>query len=392
MKINHKPLHVPDSNKLKSVQELCDIDQPYMSDDYADELFMKAMKEIINWHSEKNNFYRKLLNINDFETSSLKEIADLQKLPYIHANFFKTHEIPTISKEEVAITLTSSGTTGQKSQMFFDEWSINSARRMVDFVYDYYGWYNPDKKTNYIVSNYEPEPGSTRGTTNTSIFLTHYAPANDIFYLLRSNGRGGHEFDIFGAIEKLKDYEKQGIPVRMIGFPSFMYFVIKQMIDLGIKPLQLSKESLIFTAGGWKGYADQQISKKDFASIVEKQLGIPQNRCRDGYGSVEHSVPYIECSQHNLHIPVWSRAFIRDTKTLEVIGNGNPGFLCFVTPYITSVPAISVMMGDLATIHDPEKCLCGLKTPFIEILGRAGVSKNKSCAVSASELLKKESV
>lgn len=385
-------LKVPNRESLSKVQELCDIEEPYIHSKRMDQLFEEAMKQSISWHAERNPFYAKLLELNKFDIEKAQGIIDLQKLPFIHANFFKTHEVPTVSKEEVAITLTSSGTTGQKSQMFFDDWSINSGRRMVDFVYDYFGWNTPDVPTNYMVSNYEPETGSTRGTTNTSKFLTHYAPANDLFYLLRSNGLGGHEFDAFGAIEKLKAYEKQGLPVRVVGFPSFFYFVIKKMMDLGIPPLKLSEESLIFTAGGWKGYADQQISKADFAVLVEKQLGIPKERCRDGYGSVEHSVPYIECSQHHLHVPIWSRAFIRDTKTLEVLGNNQAGFLCFLTPYITSVPAISVMMGDLAKIHAPEECSCGIETPFIEILGRAGVSKNKSCAVSASELLKKESV
>ncbi len=385
-------LCVPDFQALSKVQELCEIPQPYEQSAMMDSFFLEAMKQSVDWHQSRNPFYTKLLKINSIDSNDLNSIEDLQKLPYIHANFFKTHVVPTVSKEDVAITLTSSGTTGQKSQMFFDDWSIYSGRRMVDFVYDYYGWNTPDVKTNYIVSNYEPEVGSTRGTTNTSKFLTHYAPASDMFYLLRSNGRGGHEFDAFGAIEKLKKYEKEGLPVRVVGFPSFFYFVIKQMMDLGLPPLKLNPKSLVFTAGGWKGYADQQISKADFANLVEQQLGIPEQQCRDGYGSVEHSVPYIECPKHHLHVPIWSRAFIRDTKTHEVLGYNKPGFLCFVTPYITSVPAISVMMGDLAMLHPAEECSCGLKTPFIEILGRAGVSKNKSCAVSASELLKKENV
>lgn len=392
MSKNHKKLVVPNKTALSKVQELCDISQPYLQSEEMDLLFLEAMKQSIEWHRTQNPFYENLLQLNQFQSDDLKSLEDLHKIPYIHANFFKTHEVPTISKEEVTIILTSSGTTGQKSQMFFDDWSINSGRRMVDFVYDYYGWNTPDIKTNYIVSNYEPEPGSTRGTTNTSKFLTHYAPANDMFYLLRSNGRGGHEFDAFGAIEKLKKYESDGLPVRVVGFPSFFYFVIKQMMDLGIPPLKLSPDSLIFSAGGWKGYANQQISKADFAALIERQLGIPQYQCRDGYGSVEHSVPYIECSYHQLHVPIWSRAFIRDPKTLEVLGYNKPGFMCFVSPYITSVPAISVMMGDLAMMHPPEECKCGLKTPFIEILGRAGISKNKSCAVSASELLRKEKV
>lgn len=392
MSENNKELKVPDHSALSKVQDLCDIPQPYLQSEEMDTLFLDAMKQSVDWHKSRNPFYDKLLKLNQIQSEDLKNLEDLQRLPFIHANFFKTHEVPTVSKKDVAITLTSSGTTGQKSQMFFDEWSINSGRRMVDFVYDYYGWNTPETKTNYIVSNYEPEPDSTRGTTNTSKFLTHYAPANDMFYLLRSNGRGGHEFDAFGAIEKLKKYEKDALPVRVVGFPSFFYFVIKLMMDLGIPPLKLNPKSLVFTAGGWKGYADQQISKADFAALVEQQLGIPQSQCRDGYGSVEHSVPYIECPNHKLHVPIWSRAFIRDTRTLEVLGFNKPGFLCFLTPYITSVPAISVMMGDLAMTHPAEACTCGLKTPFIEILGRAGVSKNKSCAVSASELLRKESV
>jgi hypothetical protein len=80
--------------------------------------------------------------------------------------------------------------------------------------------------------------------------------------------------------------------------------------------------------------------------------------------------------------------FIRDVKTLAVLGYGREGFLQFLSPYILSVPAQSVLMGDLAILHPGYECSCGIATPFFEILGRAGVSKNKSCAVAAAELLK----
>lgn len=392
MKIKHPSLKVPDSLALSKVQELCDIQEAYINSPKMDELFIEAMKQILQWHASKNSFYKKLLHINNFQIDDLQSISDLQKIPFIHANFFKTHEVPSISEKEISITLTSSGTTGQKSQMFFDDWSINSGRRMVDFVYELNGWYTPDVKTNYIVSNYEPEAGSTRGTTNTSKFLTHYAPANEMIYLLRSNGKGGHEFDSFGAIAALQRFEKQGLPVRVVGFPSFFYFVVQQMIDLGMPPLKLHPASLIFSAGGWKGYANKQISKADFAQLIEKQLGIPTERCRDGYGSVEHSVPYIECSNHQLHIPIWSRCFVRDTRSLEVLGYHKAGYLNFVTPYISSVPANNVLMGDLGILYPAKECSCGIATPYFEIIGRAGLSKNKSCAVSASELLKKAKV
>jgi len=385
-------LSVPDPHALASVQELCDKKEPYEVSRETDQLFLQAMREIIAWHYDRCEFYKNLLDRKHFSPELLKGMDDLEKIPFIHANFFKTHSVRSVDEKDIEITLTSSGTMGQKSRMFFDHWSIASGRRMVDFVYDHFGWFNPDTETNYLVSNYEPEEGSTRGTTNTSRFLTKYAPARHINYVLRLTGDGTHEFDLFGCIEMLKKYEDEQIPVRLIGFPSFIFFILERMKKLEVPDLKLNPESLVFFAGGWKGYADQQLSKPELYGRLGEQLGIPDKRCRDGFGSVEHSVPYVECENHHMHIPVWSRAFTRDVRTLEVLEYGKPGYLCFITPYITSVPAVSVMMGDLAVMHGAEECGCGIESPWFEIAGRAGISKNKSCAVSAAELLKKESV
>ncbi|MCB0368958.1 MAG: hypothetical protein KDD45_05760, partial [Bdellovibrionales bacterium] len=122
--------------------------------------------------------------------------------------------------------------------------------------------------------------------------------------------------------------------------------------------------------------------------MVEQQLGIPNERLRDGFGSVEHCIPYVECKNHHFHAPVYSKILIRDLYSLKSLGYGQQGFLQFISPYITSVPANSVLMGDLAVLHPYQECGCGIKTDWFEILGRAGVSKNKSCAIAAAELLK----
>lgn len=170
-----------------------------------------------------------------------------------------------------------------------------------------------------------------------------------------------------------------------------MYFTLMQMQEMDIK-IKLHPDSLVMFGGGWKGYANQEISKERLFGLIHEYLGISLERIRDAYGSVEHSIPYIECKNHHFHLPIWSRLFIRDVKTLEVLEYGKVGFMNFVTPYITSVPAISVMMGDLGVLHRASECSCGAQTPYFEVIGRAGVSQNKSCAVSASELLKKRGV
>jgi len=378
----------PDTTALKNLKKLCEISDAYESSDELDALFVDAFKEIISWHKKHNSFYANLASGIDEE--KLQSIDDLKALPFIHANFFKMHESISIDKEKVHEHLTSSGTTGQKSQMFFDEWSILSARRMVKFIYDSIGFNAPEQESNYLLLAYEPLKNFKMGTTNTNIFLTSFSKPKEVFFALRQTA-GTHEFDRFGTVKKLQEYAEQDIPVRIHGFPSFMYFTLMQMKDMGIK-VKLHPDSLAMFGGGWKGFADKAIPKEELFALMHEYLGMSISRIRDGYGSVEHSVPYIECENHKMHIPIWSRLFVRDVKTLEVLGYGESGFLNFVTPYITSVPAISVMMGDLGVMHKASECSCGAKTPFFEVLGRAGMSQNKSCAVSASELLKKRGV
>jgi len=380
----------PDKLKLKSVQKLCENSNPYEHSDELDKLFLEAFKEIVTWHKENNTFYASLINQNETDISKIKSIEDLHGLPFIHANFFKMHETVSIDKENIFEHMTSSGTSGQKSQMFFDEWSIKSARRMVEFIYDKYGFNTPNVEANYLLLAYEPLKDFKVGTTKTNIFLTSFAKPKEVFFALRQTN-ATHEFDRFGTVKKLQEYAEQKLPVRIHGFPSFMYFTLKQMKEMDIK-VTLHPDSLVMFGGGWKGYANEQIPKEQLFNLIHERLGIQTDRIRDAYGSVEHAIPYIECGQHHLHVPIWSRLFIRDVKTLDVLGYGKPGFMNFVTPYITSVPAISVMMGDLGILHPASECSCGAKTPFFEILGRAGASQNKSCAVSASELLKKRGV
>ncbi len=380
-------IKVPSSEQLTAIESLCSQKKPYDHSKNQDALFLEAMKENVLWHLERNEFYKALCEKEGLNPRTIKDLKKIEDLPYVFVNFFKKYEVKSIADEDVFLHLTSSGTSGQKSQMFFDEWTIKSAQRMVDWIFEYYNWITPDQECNYLLYTYEPEEGSKLGTAYTDNFLCKYAPINEVRYALRFLGDKGHKFDIFGVIENLKRFEKDGRPVRIFGFPSFLYFTVKQMKDLGLAPLKLHEDSLVFLGGGWKGFQDKSISKNELYSLVSEMLGIPDHRLRDGFGSVEHCIPYIECENHQFHIPTWSRVLIRDVKTLEVLPYEKTGYLNFVSPYITSVPANNVLMGDLASIHEASSCNCSNDTPYFKIIGRAGVSKSKSCAIAASELL-----
>jgi hypothetical protein len=81
----------------------------------------------------------------------------------------------------------------------------------------------------------------------------------------------------------------------------------------------------------------------------------------------------------------FARAIIRDVETLEPLPDGEPGFLNLVTPYLLSMPAISLLTSDLAVRH--TGCPCGRSTATLDLRGRLGTRKNKGCAIAATQLL-----
>src|SRR5207244_13569209 len=127
------------------------------------------------------------------------------RTPLLPANFFKRHEVLSIPRDEVFLHLTSSGTTGQKSQMFYDGWTIRAAQRMVARIFDHYGWITPDQPVNYLLYSYEPAAQLKLGTSFTDNYLCDFAPARHTAHALRHTG-AGHEFDVHGGIAALQRY------------------------------------------------------------------------------------------------------------------------------------------------------------------------------------------
>ncbi|MEQ2025782.1 acyl-protein synthase [Xenorhabdus szentirmaii] len=372
---------------LPHVKALCAVTHPYRACAEYDALFDSAMRELTLYHCEHTPGYKQWLNDNGLDEQAIMALDDWSSLPLLFANYFKRNLILSDSAKD-ALELTSSGTTGQKSRMRYDPESIAAAQYMVDCIFDYYGWNTPDQPCNYLLLSYEPAGAVTLGTAYTDQFLAKYAPVNRAYYALRHNGKG-NEFDPFGTIAALQQFAEEGLPVRIFGFPAFLWFTLQRMEQMGLPALKLHPESLVFLGGGWKTHADKSIPKKELYQRLTEQLGIPDIRCRDGYGSVEHPVPYVECSHHNFHVPVYSRAYVRHTADLSCQPYGEPGFLHFTSPFITSCPAHSIVTSDLAVLHSGDSCGCELDTDWFELLGRAGTSKARSCAIAASELIKR---
>jgi phenylacetate-coenzyme A ligase PaaK-like adenylate-forming protein len=353
----------------------------------SEELFIAAVRESIEHHRSNCDFYKTLLEGRNFHCDDIKTIEDCTKIPVIPANFFKHHEILSIKKEEVEVHATSSGTQGQKSQIFLDKSSIKLGTKMAIKAMKYHGFISLIP-TNYIILGFEPREGNNMGNVKVALGMTRFAPAKEKVFALRPIGEK-YEIDYFGIVSALKSFNRQRLPVRIMGFPAYLYMLLKTMKDSNMK-LKLNRRSLVLTGGGWKKFDDAMINKSELYSMVEEFLGIPSQNCRDFYSAVEHSVAYPECKNHHMHVPIWSRVIIRDVKTLEPLGFNKPGFLSFISPLVSSMPISSIMMGDIAVLKDGSKCSCGISTPYFEVIGRAVTAKARSCAVAALDYIKGE--
>ena len=79
-------------------------------------LFLNYQKKISLHHSKKCSAYKKII-----DNKNIKKILSLNDLPYLSVNLFKQTNLSSIRDDQKFKTLTSSGTSGQKSQIVLDK-------------------------------------------------------------------------------------------------------------------------------------------------------------------------------------------------------------------------------------------------------------------------------
>jgi Acyl-protein synthetase, LuxE len=364
---------------MKATQLLLESD-PFTFTDASKKLFLESFKENALNHYEKHEFTKKFWDKMGFHPSLLNSEEDLQKVPGTMVHLFKEHELCSVPKSELALILTSSGTGGQKSQQFLDQQSLANVKKLAHTIHKSLGMASA-KKYNYLCFTYDPKIANDLGTAFTDELLTNFTDKNEVYYAIQWN-ESKKEFSLNedGVIETLRRFSQSEYATRILGFPAFLYeMILKYDLKLNLGP-----ESWLQTGGGWKGKANKEIPKMDFRKFIEDRLGIPQNNQRDLFGMVEHGIPYVDCEKGNLHIPNYSRVFVRSPYDLSLRKKGERGLLHFLCSYNFSYPAPSLLTTDYGRIGTCE-CSIGGDTLILE--GRAGVTKHKGCALKALELL-----
>lgn len=350
----------------------------------SNELFFKAMRENLIFQYENCPEYRAVLDSRGFSARDMRGYEDIAKIPPLPTLFLKKHRLRSMAKEKCPVTATSSGTSGSYSEISFDMQSLFCGFNMVMKIFGQRGIISP-VPVNYIVLGYRPHRGNRTAVTKTAFGFTLCAPGVRRTYALKFE-KGRYLPDLEGVIRAIEKYSRSAFPTRFIGFPSYMYFTLRLMEERGVS-VKLPRGSMIMLGGGWKQFYREQADKQVLYELAGKILGVPEGRIFESFGAAEHPILYCDCERHHFHVPVYSRVIIRDVHTLEPLGFGETGIVNLLTPMIKATPVLSVMTDDLGILREGDECGCGIKSPYLEIIGRVGVRDIVTCAAGAEEAL-----
>lgn len=365
---------------------LCREQMPLNWSDGSSELMVGACREMAVFHASNCSDIQKLYSIKGFAPESLKTEADIARIPPIGVTAMKYFLLLSKPESEACLKLTSSGTRGQKTQIWFDQQSLDRVQSQLSTLWAQEALVS-ELQTNYMMMVYDPEEAKDLGIAFTLKNQQRFAPAKNTWFAIRKDNRGNWQFKVNEVVDHLKVYITEGFPVRIMGIISFIYELLEVLEQS--EPLKLPPESRLLTGGGWKTADEKRVPRDYFRQKASKLLGIPEENIRDGYGMAEHSAPYIECRKHRFHVPIYNRIIVRNPETMEVEHPGSPGLLELITPFNAMMPNLAILSTDVGFI-DPDPCPCGLNSPTFTLVGRGGITKHKGCAIKAGEIIRRK--
>lgn len=342
-----------------------------------DELFYKSLLECANNHYMNSNYFKFCIDQAKFDLKDTN-YNNLAHFPYINVELFKRINFWNDNYKEIALHLTSSGTSGQKSQNFLDHDSLMRVKISARNIYQELGAVS-DEKFNYLCFTYDPSVANDLGTAFTDELLTSFTQKNEVFYTFQwDENKNDFVFDKEATLNKLNEFAQSSFPLRILGFPAHLYFLIN---EYDVK-LDLPANSWLLTGGGWKGSENQKIDKREFKNFIKERLNIKIENQRDLFGMVEHGIAYLEDAKGFFRVPNYSRILIRDPHTLKILPYGEKGLIQFICTYNFSYPAMSILSTDWGILNSDQD------GEYIDFLGRAGIKKQKGCALNANRLIK----
>ena len=337
-----------------TLEELMDVAPYSMGKEEKHKVLDQYLIELTKYHYEHSEAYRKML---DGTGVDINKIQHYENLPYLPVSLFKDLTLRSVEEDEVIKTMTSSGTTGQKtSKIYLDrETSANQTKTLTKIVSSLLG----NKRVPMIILDSSSVVKDRRMFSARGAGILGFSMfGSKRMYALDEN----MELDIEGMKAFLEEHKGETIFLFGFTFMIWQHFY-KKLKESGYKP-DLSKGVLIH-GGGWKKLVAESVSTAQFKQCLNDVCGIPVENVHDYYG---------------ICFSIISDIIIRNPKDFSVAKNGETGIIEVVSVLPKSYPGHVLLTEDEGVILGEDDCPCGRKGKYFHIHGRIKNAEIRGCS------------
>ncbi len=340
---------------------------PYsLSQAKRDPLLLHELNDLTAHHYAKCEPYKRII---DGAWNGQTRAETLADLPFLPVSLFKTQELKSIDDDDVRVTLTSSGTTGQAvSRIFLDkDASANQQRALANSLMHVLG----KKRLPMLVVDTDavfkdPKKMNARGAGVLGIM--RYG-RNHCFAL------DSEELPNFEAVEQFVN-DNKGEPFFLFGF-TYMVWInfYEKFKDAG---LDLSQATLIHS-GGWKKMIERSVDNQTFRTAMGNAFGL--KRIYNFYGMVEQiGSIFLEGPGGLLYPPNFSDVIIRNPVTWQPAAVGEAGVIQTISLLPHSYPGHSLLTEDIGSIESIDTGVDGWMGKGLRIIGRVAKAEIRGCS------------
>ena len=329
--------------------------------------FLDIINRLTMHHLNHCEPYKKIVD----SVFGVSPASSLEEIPYIPVQLFKTLNLSSVPSEDVAKTMTSSGTTGQLvSKIVLDKATASAqSRALIQIMKSVLGPIRVPMliiDSSEVVRNRDMFSARGAGIRGFSMF------GKDVEYALDGNMKL--------RIQEVKHFleRHQNETIFLFGFT----FMIWQHFcnELRDKNTTLSiPNGILLHGGGWKKLASLNIGNIEFRDEVKHLTGV--SNVMNYYGMVEQTGSiYIECSEEHLHAPAYSDVLIRDMRNFKPLAVGKDGVIQVISMLPLSYPGHSLLTEDVGVILGHDDCLCGRPGTHFLVHGRMKDAEIRGCS------------
>lgn len=306
---------------------------------------LEILRLQIKHHIKKCKDYRKwYIKSNFIDPGKIKKFQDV---PYIPSKVFKKIHLKSNMKNNKIIS-SSGSSNSSKSSIFLDSTTSSfqkkSLSKILSNIY-------ANKRQKFFIVDLEPTENFQQ-----DIISARYAgmsgyllAAKSKIYLLEKKSNNKILLNKKKLL-LLKNIIKSE-PVTIIGYTYMLWEYLMNNSDNNLNKIKTHPETKIIHFGGWKKLENKKVTKETFISKIKECFNIKINSILDIFGFSEQlGSIYISKGKEGCDINSYSHILIRDPKTLEVVKDGQKGFMQFLSILPTSYPGFSILNDDIGYI------------------------------------------